>query len=178
MTAQLQAVMLGGLLALTGSLLVLLVQGRQQRALAQDERLWTRRAETYVAVLQYQGGGMVEGYRGARTASEWAIRDELTAKVAAYATDAVRKLWQQSALASLNLNEYVEEDWPQWNAAEGYERQELEDVMEKDETFRRFRQASADAGRRLGEQIRAELNTDHRGRRPFRRRRRLEIYDS
>lgn len=61
MTAQLLAVLLGGLLALAGSLIDLLFQGRQQRALAQDERLWTRRAETYVAVLQYQGSGMVEG---------------------------------------------------------------------------------------------------------------------
>src|SRR5262249_50739887 len=149
MTAQLLAAMLGGLLALAGSLVVLLVQGRQQRALAQDERLWTRRAETYVVVLQYQGSAMVEGYRGAGSAGEWAIRDELTAKVAAFATDAVRELWQQSALASLNLNEYVEEDWPQWTAAEGHERYELEDEMEKDETFRRFRQASKDAGQRL-----------------------------
>lgn len=115
--AQLLAVILGGLLALAASLIVLLVQGRQQRALAQDDRLWARRAETYVAVLQYQGSVMLEGYRGAGPARDWAIRDELTAKVAAFATDAVRELWQQSALASLNLNGYVEEDWPQWNAA-------------------------------------------------------------
>lgn len=92
-----------------------------------------------------------------------AIRDELTAKVAAFATDTVRELWQQSALASLNLNGYVEEDWPQATVAEGCERQELEDQMEKDETYRRFRQATVDAGRQLAEQIRSELNTDHRG---------------
>jgi hypothetical protein len=175
MTPQLLAVVLGGLLALTGSLVALLVQGRQQRALAQDERLWTRRAETYVAVLQYQGGGMVEGYQGPRTPSEWAICDELTAKVAAFATDAVRELWQQSALASLNLSEYVEEDWPQWSAAEGHEQQKLEDEMEKDETFHRLRQASDDAGRMLAQQIRAELSTDHRGRNPLQSRRQTWI---
>lgn len=42
--------------------------------------------------------------------------------------------------------------------------------MEKDETFDGFRQASVDAGRRLAEQIRAELDADHRGRSPFWRR--------
>jgi len=169
MTAQLLAVILGGLLALVGSLSAMLIQGRQQRALAQDERLWTRRAETYVAVLQYQGSVMLEDYRGAGPTSEWAIRNELTAKVAAFATDAVRELWQQSALASLNLNEYVEEDWPQWMAADGAERHELEDEMEKDETYRRFRQASVDAGRRLAEQVRAELSANRRGWSPLQR---------
>jgi hypothetical protein len=172
MIIQLLTGLLGGLLALAGSLVVLLVQGRQQRALAQDERQWTRRAETYVAVLQYQASGMVEDYRGPRTASEWAIRDELMAKVAAFATDAVRELWQQSALASLSLNEYVSEEWPQWSAATGHAQQELESEMEMDEAFRRYHQAKAHAERRLAEQVHGELNADHRGRSPIRRRQR------
>lgn len=166
MTAQLLAVILGGLLALAGSLIALLVQGRQQRMLAEDARLWIHRAETYLAVLQYQGPGLVEGYRGPRTASEWAIGDELTAKVAAFATDAVRHLWQQSALASMDLSEYVSEDWPEWSGADGYERQQVEADMEKNDTFRKLRQASSEAARRLTKQVRAELNTDHHGPRP------------
>lgn len=166
--------LLGGLIGLAGSLIVMLVQGRQQRALAQDERLWTRRAETYLAVLQHQGHGMPEGYRGPHAASEWPIRDELTAKVAAFATNAVRGLWRQLALASQSLIEYVWEEWPQWSAAEGYEQPEREEEMGKDETFCQFRQASADAERQLAEQIHAELNTDHRGRSPLRLRRRQE----
>jgi hypothetical protein len=82
--------------------------------------------------------------------------------VAAFATDAVRELWRQSASASANLSEHVAEYWPQWSAAKGYEQQELEAEMEKDEAFRRFRQASAQGGRKLAEQIRAELHTEHR----------------
>jgi hypothetical protein len=74
----------------------------------QDERLWSRRADTYVALLQYQGSGMLKGYRGAAGADEWAIRDELTAKAAAFASDAVRELWQQSAKASVMRQHYVD----------------------------------------------------------------------
>jgi hypothetical protein len=162
------ASILTGIFALAGSLITYLVQGRQQRALAQDERLWSRQAETYVAMLQYQGSGMIEGYHGAATAKEWAVRDELTAKAAAFASDEVRKLWQESALASYALNEYVSEEWPQWNGgAEGFA---IEDDMEKDPEFRRFRQASTEAGKQLAEQIRTELDIRRRGRRRHSRR--------
>jgi len=46
---------------------------------------------------------------------ELAIRDELTAKAAAFASDAVRDQWQQSALASHALEEHVSEEWPEWS---------------------------------------------------------------
>lgn len=163
MTTELLVGVLSGLFALAGSLTTLFLQGRQQRAMSREERLWNRRAETYVALLQYQGGGMVEGYRGARTAKEWAVRDELTAKTAAFASDVVRELWQQSASASLNLSDHVSEEWPEWSAAAGDEQDEIENEMEKDQTFCMLRQASADAGGRLAEQIRAEMDPDHCG---------------
>jgi hypothetical protein len=163
-TTELLVGVLSGLFALAGSLTTLFLQGRQQRAMARDERLWSRRAETYVALLQYQGGGMVEGYRGARTAKEWAVRDELAAKAAAFASDVVRELWQQSASASLNLSDHVSEEWPEWGVAPGDEQDEIEDEMEEDQAFCRLRQASADAGGRLAEQIRAEMDTDRCGR--------------
>jgi len=89
---------LTGLFKLDGVAVTYILQGRQQLALAQDERIRNRRAETYVAMLQYQGGGMVAGDIESATAREWAVRDELTAKVAAFASDEVRDLWQQSAL--------------------------------------------------------------------------------
>jgi hypothetical protein len=167
MTAQLLTGLLTGLFALAGSVIVLVVQGRQQRSMAQDERLWTRRAETYVAVLRFQGGGMVEWYQGPRGAEEWAVRDELTAKVAAFASDEVRELWQQSALAALKLDDYCQENWPEACSQAAWEDVELAARMEKDETFRRLRQASDDARRRLAERVRAELDTDDsRGRSP------------
>ena len=152
MMTELLVGVLSGLFALAGSLATLFLQGQQQRVMARDERLWSRRAETYVVLLQYPGGGMVEGHRGARTAKEWAVRDELTAKAAAFASDVVRELWQQSASASLNLSDYVSEEWPEWSAAAGDEQHRIEDEMEKNQMFRRLRQASADAGRRLAEQ--------------------------
>ena len=41
-------------LAIVGSLITTWLTLRHQRVLAQDERLWTRRADTYVLFLQHQ----------------------------------------------------------------------------------------------------------------------------
>ena len=153
---------LGGLISLASVVFTLVVQGRQQRGLARDERMWSRRAETYVTLLQYQGSGMAEGYVTAATAREWAVMDELTAKAAAFASDEVRNLWQQSALASLALGEYVGEQWPQLTA--GADWMATEDAAEMDPQFRSFRQASTHASKQLAEQIRAELDVGRRGR--------------
>jgi hypothetical protein len=167
MTAQLLTGLLTGVLAIAASVIVLVVQGRQQRSMAQDERLWTRRAETYVSVLRYQGLGMVEWYQGPRGADEWANREELAAKVAAFATDKVAKLWQRSAEAALQLDSYCQEEWPEACTLGASEDEELAARMEKDDTFRRLRQARDDARQRLAEQVRTELDPDHsRGQRP------------
>ncbi len=69
------ASLLTGLFTLAAGLSTLFLQGRQQRVAAQDERLWTRLAETYVALLQYQGLGVVEGTTGyvpPRSGLSWA----------------------------------------------------------------------------------------------------------
>jgi hypothetical protein len=153
---------LTGLFALAGVVVTLIVQGHQQRGLAQDERTWNHRAETYVAMLQYQGSGMAPGYIESATAREWAVRDELTAKAAAFASDEVRDLWQQSALAHLALEEYVGEMWPQLTASA--ERTASDDAVEEDPKFRRFHQASTRASEQLTEQIRTELDLGRRGR--------------
>ena len=164
MTAVVVASVLTGLFTLAASLGTLFLQGRQQRGMAQDERLWTRQAETYVALLQYQGSGMVEGYRGPRSAQEWAVVGELTAKAAAFASDVVRELWQQSAQANLALEAYVEEEWPECLIAGGEERLRIEGEMdEKDPEFRRVRQVSDDAEKQLAEQIRVELDVSRQG---------------
>jgi hypothetical protein len=55
---------LTGLFTLAAALGTQVLQGRQTRDAAQDDRLWTRRAETYVAMLEYQGSGMQEGAKG------------------------------------------------------------------------------------------------------------------
>jgi hypothetical protein len=91
----------------------------------------------------------------------------LTAKVAAFATDKVRKLWQQSAEAALQLDYYCQENWIEACVPEASEDEELAARMEKDDTFRRLRQAREDTRLRLAEQVRAELDTDDsRGRSP------------
>jgi hypothetical protein len=59
--------------------------------------MWSRQAETYVAMLQYQSSGMVEGYIETASAQEWAVRD----------------LWQQSALAGVLALEDAREKDPE-----------------------------------------------------------------
>ncbi len=108
------------------------------------------------ALLRFQRSGMIEGYRGAAIAQEWAVRDELTAKAAAFASEVVRELWQQSARAFHEWELYVEDSWPEWASAE--EDAEVQVDIEKDPQFRRLRQASATAGKQLAEQIRVELD--------------------
>jgi len=163
----LQASLLTGLFTLAAVVVTSLLQGRQQRALEQDKRMWDRKAKMYVAMLRYQGSGMVEGDIDSATAQEWAVRDELTAEAAAFATNEVRDLWQQSALANLTLQEYAEEEWPELlDAGAGWMAREA--AAEKDHKLQGLRQASAQASKQLAEQIRAELGV-RRHRRPRRR---------
>jgi hypothetical protein len=129
-----------------------------------DEHMWSRQADTYVAMLQYQGSGMVEGYIETATDREWAVRDELMAKAAAFASDEVGDLWQQSAMANLTLQEYVDENWPELTVV-GAGVLAIEDATEKDPELRRLRQASAQASKQLAVQIRAELDVARHGRR-------------
>lgn len=154
---------LTGLFALAGVVVTYLLGGRQQRALAQDERMWSRRAETYVVLLQYQGSGMVEGYIESASAQEWAVRDELTAKAKAFASDEVLDLWQKSALASLALQSYVDEELPELTAGSSGILA-IEEAAKTDPEFRRLRQAGAQAGKQLAAQIRAELDASRDGR--------------
>ncbi|MBQ1159453.1 hypothetical protein KBZ21_15220 [Streptomyces sp. A73] len=153
---ELAAVLLGGALALAGGVATSLLERRRAR----EERIWNRRAELYVDLIRYQGGGMVEGYRGPRGREEWAVAGQLSARAAAFASDAVQKLWQDSARASRALSDYVAEDWPQWNVAQYGEWEDVEDVeaqMEQSATFQEFSRASQEAAQRLIQRIREEL---------------------
>ena len=114
----------GDVAATIGTFTAYFAQGPQQ-PVAQDERLWSRQAETYAAMLQYQGGGMIENPTTA-SAQEWAVRDWLIARATVFASSEVLGLWQKSALAHHALAEYVSEEWPQWP----YE--DVEDQMEED----------------------------------------------
>ena len=153
----LQAIV-AGVFTLAAVLTTLMVQGWQQRRQAQDERLWGRRADTYVAMFRYRGSGMVEGYRGAASLEEWEVRDELTAKAGAFASDRVYELWQQSASSHVALQGYIDEEWPQWHGVGEEWRLAVEEEMESDLEFRRLRQARTDVVKQLAEQIRVELD--------------------
>jgi hypothetical protein len=88
-----------------------------QRTAAQDERIWNRQAETYVLLLQHHGSGMVDEDVEYATAQEWAVRDELTARAKAFASDEVLSLWQESARANRRLDYYADENWPELTVA-------------------------------------------------------------
>jgi len=155
---ELAGVLLGGVLAIAGGIVTSILQRRQAR----EERMWNRRAELYVDLIRYKSGGMVSGYRGPRTQEEWAVVDQLSARAAAFASDAVQELWQDSARASRDLSDYVAEDWPQWNVAqhgEWFDVEDVEDQMEQSATFQEFRRAWDDASRRLIRKIREEIGT-------------------
>ena len=124
--------------------------------------MWSRRAETYVALLQYQGSGMVEGEIESATAPEWAVRDELTAKAKAFASDKVKvlALWQQSALANLKMQSYAEEQHPELTVSP--RSPAAEDEAANDPEMQRLRQSSEQASKQLAAQIRTELDVDRR----------------
>jgi hypothetical protein len=130
--------------------------------------MWSRRADTYVDMLQYQGSGMVEGYIESASAQEWAVRDVLTAKAAAFASDEVWDLFQQSAVAHLALQEYVN-DWLPELTSGRTEVLEIEGAKDKDPEFRRLDQARAQASKQLSVQIRAELDVERHRRQQERR---------
>ena len=118
-----------------------------------DEHLRHLWAKTYIDMLQYQGGGMMEDPPEGATAQEWAVRGELTARAKAFASAEVWELWQKSALAHYAFSDYVSEEWPHWHVG-AYD---VEDEMEKDPEFQRLRQAMKEASKQLTERIRVEL---------------------
>ena len=135
-----------------------------QRTAAQEERVWTRQAETYLLMLQHHGSGMVDEDIETATEAEWAIRDELTAQANAFASDAVLKLWQESARANLRLNSYAEENWTELTVASATW-EAKEDAYARDAEFRGLRREVEQTGERLTARIRYELKTSRRRRR-------------
>jgi hypothetical protein len=119
----------------------------------QDERLRSMQVDTYVAMLRYKGGGMLEDPPETATAEEWAVRGELMAKAEAFASGEAWELWQKSALAHAVFSDYVSEEWPQWHVG-AYD---VEAEMEKDPEFQRLRQAMKEASKQLRQRIQAEL---------------------
>ncbi|KQY31424.1 hypothetical protein ASD42_22610 [Nocardia sp. Root136] len=135
---------------------------RQHRlVMVNDERLWLRRADLYVEMLGQQGGGMAEGYRGARTEKEWAAQRELVPRVLAFSSSSVRTAWNASAEASRELGDYVDNFWPQWHAAEPEDREAIEIEMHHDTHLRQLESASAESAKNLENLIRSELKTAH-----------------
>jgi hypothetical protein len=156
--------LLAGFFGVFATVVGAFVTQRWQRTAAQEERIWNRQAETYVLLLQHHGSGMVDENIEYATAREWAIRDELTARAKAFASDEVLSLWQESARANRRLDDYAGENWPELTVV-GADWQAIEDASEKDPELRRLRQVSEQASKRLAAKVRAELDASrHRGR--------------
>jgi hypothetical protein len=155
---------LAGAFGVFGTVFGAFITQHLQRNAAQEERIWTRQAETYLLMLQHHGSGMVDEDIETATEAEWAIRDELTAQANAFASEVVLRLWQESARANLRLNSYAEENWPELMVASAtWEAKET--AYENDAEFRGLRQEVEDTGKRLTARIRAELKTSRHRRR-------------
>jgi hypothetical protein len=133
------AVILAGAFGVFGTAFGAFITQRGQRTAAQEERVWTRQAETYLLMLQHHGSGMVDEDIETASEAEWAIRDELTAQANAFASDVVLKLWQESARANLRLNSYAEENWTELTVASATW-EAKEDAYASDAEFRGLRQ--------------------------------------
>jgi hypothetical protein len=158
---------LAGAFGVFGTVFGAFITQHLQRNAAQEERIWTRQAETYLLMLQHHGSGMVDEDIETATEAEWAIRDELTAQASAFASDVVLRLWRESARANLRLNSYAEENFPELTVASATW-EEKETAYESDAEFRRLRQEVEDTGKRLTARIRAELKTSRLRRRRLR----------
>ncbi|MEW1912321.1 hypothetical protein AB0442_28445 [Kitasatospora sp. NPDC085895] len=78
-----------------------------QRRLAEDERLWQRRAELYVDLLARTYGWMnpdtelvddplLSQQVGPQTREQWQLKDEITARAYAFASQRVIALWLEA----------------------------------------------------------------------------------
>lgn len=92
------------------------------------------------------------------TSQELAVRDEISAEAAAYASREVLDLWQKSARASWELSEYVMDNWPEFSD-ENSDEQAVRRAMEGDTRFSSLRSAREDARRRLSQRVREELGS-------------------
>lgn len=145
--------------ALIGSFGIFLLQARHQRRMAHEDRLWSRRAETYVELLQHQDAGTTKGkYSGGTITFGREVLGGLTAKTTAFASNAVRELWQESSASSIQLSDYVAEIWPEWGVLEPDQIEDLEKKMGEDPEFQRLSKAADVAGRNLADRIRTELH--------------------
>lgn len=134
---QLISVLTGGGLALVGSALATTLTARFQRRNSRDERLWAKRSQLYVDLLD------------ARESSA-----QLNGRTQAFASERVRELKQAIYDASTDLNFYADEE-----GFNNYRPELGEERPEPDEELSRLMRAHDEAEERLRVQIRQELGT-------------------
>jgi hypothetical protein len=134
------SILLGGALALGGTWL----QAGLQRRSVHAERLWTRRADLYVELLQTRPGAV----------SEWRLRaQELAARIDAFGSSDVLTLFE--AALEAHEREFV------YAADNGLVNvlDEPHTHVEPDEELARLMKATMEADARLRHKIRDELGT-------------------
>lgn len=133
----------GGALATAGSVVSIVLTARYERRSRHDERLWTRRADVYVALSEVTPGS-----------SGW---NEISAGVKAFASARVRQLVVELDWALDELQEYVEENYP-----ELLHDPILRETVTYDGVARKEGKV-AECRERLVTQIRSELGSDGHG---------------
>lgn len=130
----------GGALTIAGSVVTTVLTAHFARRSRHDERLWTRRADLYVALSELTP----------RTGTWF----ELSAAVTAFASKRVRELVEELDEASEVLNDYVHEEYPELMEASDVER-EFHGIPEITRLQRRCEEIRG----RLVDRIRKELGT-------------------
>ncbi|MEU1815181.1 hypothetical protein ABZ543_08280 [Streptomyces roseifaciens] len=157
-------VLLGGMLALAGSLGAASLQARHQRKHARASELWNRRAELYLDLLTHLRGTvsfaadsdpLLVAY-GPQSGEDYQLRHELRARVTLFASQEVRDLWARAADAALHLHAEVFE-------GDHVQRVSCDRVIipeTGDPEYVRLLTADKEARARLASRLRTELEVD------------------
>ncbi|MFE9989789.1 hypothetical protein ACFYRK_23350 [Streptomyces sp. NPDC005381] len=158
---QLLGVLLGGGLTLAGSSGTAWLQARIQRKENRAQELWDRRSSLYLDLLTHLGGQVsfaadsdphLIGY-GPRTAENYQLRQQLSARVDLFASQETRELWKKSTEAALVLRASTIEG--------GHFEQHFDQLVipetSPDLVHQDLIRADKDARKQLIEHLRAEL---------------------
>ncbi|WP_437065717.1 hypothetical protein [Streptomyces sp. enrichment culture] len=136
---------------------------RHQRIMAEEARLWERRATLYVDLLANQRPYLAEAdmdpavrpYFGAQTPEERQLLESLSSRVDAFASEAVAELWRKAMYHVYVVSSFVSEGMSN----------PMNPTPEDEEQIAPLLAAREEAVGTLREQIRKELKTSTRRRR-------------
>ncbi|MFF6842846.1 hypothetical protein ACFY8X_29395 [Streptomyces tanashiensis] len=152
--------LLGGLLALTGGFGVAMVQARQQTRLNHEKDIRDRRAALYLDLLANLSGRVTHSEDpflrayGPTSTEDYALRNELTARVALFASPEVRGLWTAATeAAAIDHANTVEGGFLERDGT-------VSPSARNDPDYARLADEAMSARRALEERLRKDLGTD------------------